>query len=401
VLIMGGDQVYPDSSRANYRDRLLFPYSLAFPDTDAGTAHTPVFLIPGNHDWYDGLVMFLGMFCKKEDAKLGNWRARQQRSYFAIKLTKDWWVWGIDIQLSENIDQPQAEYFQLVASKMAPGANVILCTAVPGWLTADELDEAGAFGAMGYVAWIAPKAKKNLAVPLVLSGDTHHYSRSEHVADVPTSNIISVKVESSHLLNLPSFGLSIHPFTPPQKTAARRNSAKLTPIEKSDYSLRSALMMCSGRAVGREAIASLVFLIEFLSDNEHLSALEVSDPDGSPALGGADHGAEHQFQHRLLAEGVGNDLEPSSLLDEQARRKRTSSARSSGDARRPSIRSQSDWRARIDAGILFSMVTKAALGANLAIPVNAQQLRHVTPQRISRFARESVSYSLYERCTPN
>jgi len=103
---MGGDQVYPDSSRANYRDRLLFPYSLAFPDTGTGTAYTPVFLIPGNHDWYDGLVMFLGMFCKKEDAKLGNWRARQQRSYFAIKLSKDWWVWGIDIQLSEDIDQP-------------------------------------------------------------------------------------------------------------------------------------------------------------------------------------------------------------------------------------------------------------------------------------------------------
>jgi len=59
-----------------------------------------------------------------------------------------------------------------------------------------------------------------------------------------------------------------------------------------------------------EATASLVFLIELLSDRNHLTALGVRDPDCPPAFRGADHGAEHQFQHRLLAEGVGNDLEP-------------------------------------------------------------------------------------------
>ena len=62
----------------------------------------------------------------------------------------------------------------------------------------------------------------------------------------------------------------------------------------------------------------LVFLIDLLSDDGHLAALEVGDLDGAPAFGGADHGAEHEFEHGLLAEGVGNDLEAPALLDEQA-----------------------------------------------------------------------------------
>jgi hypothetical protein len=34
-------------------------------------------------------------------------------------------------------------------------------------------------------------------------------------------------------------------------------------------------------------------------------------------LGGADHGAEHQLEHRLFAPGVGDDLEAPAFLDEQ------------------------------------------------------------------------------------
>ena len=35
-------------------------------------------------------------------------------------------------------------------------------------------------------------------------------------------------------------------------------------------------------------------------------------------FGGADHGAEHELEDGLLAEGVGDDLQASSLLEEQA-----------------------------------------------------------------------------------
>ncbi len=46
----------------------------------------------------------------------------------------------------------------------------------------------------------------------------------------------------------------------------------------------------------------LVFLIELLSEGGHLAAFEVGELDGSPTLGGADHGAEHELEDGFVAE---------------------------------------------------------------------------------------------------
>ena len=62
----------------------------------------------------------------------------------------------------------------------------------------------------------------------------------------------------------------------------------------------------------------LVFLIELLSEGGHLSALEIGELDGSPTLGGADHGAEHELEDGLFAEGIGDDLQAPAFLDEEA-----------------------------------------------------------------------------------
>lgn len=49
ILIMGGDQVYPVADDADYRTKLLKPYSYAFPQTEAPLdKHPSLFLIPGN-----------------------------------------------------------------------------------------------------------------------------------------------------------------------------------------------------------------------------------------------------------------------------------------------------------------------------------------------------------------
>ena len=64
-------------------------------------------------------------------------------------------------------------------------------------------------------------------------------------------------------------------------------------------------------------VRGLVFSIELLSDGAHLTTFQFTDPDGPPALGSTDHGTEHELEDGLLAEGVGNDLEPPALLDEQ------------------------------------------------------------------------------------
>ncbi len=177
LLVMGGDEVYPLASLENYQQRLRDPYNWAFPDPDPDSDAGPlVYAIPGNHDWYDGLVLFLGLFTRRDRLHLGGWRSRQGRSYFALQLTRDWWLWAVDAQLDDTIDQPQRDYFSAIAEAMEPDASVILCGPEPGWLYTRDPDSRSlqVYDLIGDIL----RAKCPMAkIPLVLSGDTHHYSR--------------------------------------------------------------------------------------------------------------------------------------------------------------------------------------------------------------------------------
>jgi hypothetical protein len=177
LLVMGGDEVYPTASLENYQRRLRDPYDWAFPDPAAQSDKGPlVYAIPGNHDWYDGLVLFLGLFTRKERLHLGGWRSRQSRSYFALQLTPDWWLWAVDAQLDDTIDQPQRDYFAAIAKELSLGARVILCGPEPGWLyTRDP----GSMSLTVYdtIGGILAAKRPDAKIVCVLSGDTHHYSR--------------------------------------------------------------------------------------------------------------------------------------------------------------------------------------------------------------------------------
>ena len=125
ILVMGGDQAYPQSSVQEYQDRFLDPYNWAY-TTD--TPRRKLFALPGNHDWYDGLGAFDSLFCSARDRisggigkQIGGWRCHQHRSYFAIKLPHDWWIWGADIQLAGVLDDSQRDYFDLVSKKATVG----------------------------------------------------------------------------------------------------------------------------------------------------------------------------------------------------------------------------------------------------------------------------------------
>jgi hypothetical protein len=174
ALVMGGDEVYPTATRDNYTIKVRKPYSFARPDTKP-VKRSPLLTIPGNHDWYDGLVTYLAIFCRDKSTAVGDWGTRQRRSYFAAKLTDKWWVWGIDIALVRDMDQPQADYFVSIASAMPNGSNIILCSAEPGWYKAESGGDS--FRSLSYAAWIAENANRDLRIPLVLSGDSHHYAR--------------------------------------------------------------------------------------------------------------------------------------------------------------------------------------------------------------------------------
>jgi hypothetical protein len=178
LLAMGGDEVYPHASAEHYTKRLRHPYNWAFPDPHPGLlAGPPVYAIPGNHDWYDGLVLFLAFFTRRtRHLHLGGWRSWQRRSYFALQLTERWWIWAMDAQLDDDVDQPQKDYFDVIAKQMPEGSNIIMCGPEPGWLYTLQA-KSKSLSVIDYVAWSALNAKRGISIPIVLSGDTHHYSR--------------------------------------------------------------------------------------------------------------------------------------------------------------------------------------------------------------------------------
>jgi hypothetical protein len=175
LLVLGGDQVYPTASWQEYRERLVLPYTAAL----AFVAKNPprMFAIPGNHDWYDGLTSFVRLFCQGD--WIGGWHTRQRRSYFAVRLPANWWVWGIDIQFDAYIDEPQLDFFRDVADQMDEGDRVILVTSKPSWVHVQDPEA-------------PPQSWKTLAyfeqtiihdhggeVALTITGDLHHYCHYE------------------------------------------------------------------------------------------------------------------------------------------------------------------------------------------------------------------------------
>jgi hypothetical protein len=175
LLVMGGDEVYPTATREEYRNRLWGPYRAALPWVKDETKVPHLFAIPGNHDWYDGLTSFLRLFC--QGRWFGGWKTQQHRSYFALKLPHNWWLWGLDVQLESDLDKPQIDYFLKVArNSMQAGDKVILCTAEPSWVYA-QLGDGTAQRNLDYVEQKIIEKEGKAEVAVTLAGDLHHYCR--------------------------------------------------------------------------------------------------------------------------------------------------------------------------------------------------------------------------------
>ncbi|HQU84780.1 MAG TPA: metallophosphoesterase [Pyrinomonadaceae bacterium] len=213
ILIFGGDGVYPTATTEEYEKKLVKPYRMAFnasrhgeipkiketesivletdgqPKEFANLKTKPhVFALPGNHDWYDSLVSFQKIFCThlfNGRTFAGGWRTRQKRSYFALKLPQKWWLLGIDLQLSHNIDVPQLEYFEKVLQQMEEGDKVVLCVPEPYWVKAIKYqDLPEAYEKFAEKEESIEKLEKILEdkkvkLKLYLAGDLHHYRRFE------------------------------------------------------------------------------------------------------------------------------------------------------------------------------------------------------------------------------
>jgi hypothetical protein len=174
VLLMGGDQVYPLARSDGYENRTKGPYRAALPEAPVDGPTPTLFALPGNHDWYDGLTAFLRLFARRKDGHLGAWRTQQRRSYFAVKLPADWWLFAIDEQFGAYIDDPQLLYFESAARRVGPQDRIIVMTPSPTWVKA--ADKPDAYDAVDYFirTILAPTGAN---VRLLVSGDLHHYAR--------------------------------------------------------------------------------------------------------------------------------------------------------------------------------------------------------------------------------
>jgi hypothetical protein len=179
ILLLGGDEVYPTADPVAYEDRFIGPFRAALPEAEP-LARPDMYALPGNHDWYDGLVSFLRVFCTR-DGSIGAWRTRQRRSYFAVKLPNDWWIWGIDIQLDTYIDDTQLDYFR--GQPVKPGDKVVLLTAKPAWVKAlpGKVDPPS----WRYLSFFEERVVRAAGAHLVatITGDLHHYARYEPATD--------------------------------------------------------------------------------------------------------------------------------------------------------------------------------------------------------------------------
>lgn len=206
LLVLGGDEVYPVASAAEYESRLTSVLRRASLMEEV-KHRPPVLALPGNHDWYDGLAAFRRVFCESRlrrdgasdvedhpDAPLtrvqklgrddvGGWGAFQSRSYFAVQLTPTWWLWAVDSQLDGPLDVEQMAYFRSVAHRVVDDdASVILCSATPSWLEARQRREpyvADADTPFYTLLWFIDRTlgrAESHRIRLVLTGDDHHYA---------------------------------------------------------------------------------------------------------------------------------------------------------------------------------------------------------------------------------
>jgi hypothetical protein len=179
VIVIGGDLSYPVGNREQYEQRLLLPFDEAFQQRKENKTTPELYAIPGNHDWYDNLAAFLPLFCSGR-RKVAGCQTRQTRSYFAMKLPHGWWMLGVDIQLSSDIDNAQVHFFREVAKDIQPDDGIILCVAEPHWIYSAAYKDLNPNFTENNLKFLEEDVlNKCKQIRVFLSGDLHHYKRYE------------------------------------------------------------------------------------------------------------------------------------------------------------------------------------------------------------------------------
>jgi hypothetical protein len=171
IVVHGGDLAYPRPSSETYRLRFVAPIEAALPAGPGGGSRPRMFLIPGNHDHYDGLESFVRFIIGR--ASLGGWKLPQKSSYFALQLPKGWWLLGLDIGITDDVDIFQYGTFcKIIDERIGDQDRVLVLTHRPQWVS-DAYN--GVTTGELFHQLLDRIGPTRLAMRL--AGDLHHYQR--------------------------------------------------------------------------------------------------------------------------------------------------------------------------------------------------------------------------------
>jgi hypothetical protein len=195
-MVICSDVVYPAGDVNEYRDKFFIPYK-GYPK--------PIYALPGNHDWYDGLNGFMVHFCGAEPSErsLGrNWILRrlwrkaarvkpevleccrtlrpepekhlkQPGPYFAID-TGPLRIVSIDTGINGQLDRDQGEWLRWVSSN-SPKPKILL-TGKPIYVDNEyKYDQGGIEDGAIKVDDVVRTAEHNYVA--AIGGDIHNYQR--------------------------------------------------------------------------------------------------------------------------------------------------------------------------------------------------------------------------------
>jgi hypothetical protein len=224
-LFVGGDTSYHVSDYATNSQRFQLPFRWAFasvrkfydktfsandkpnPDGTIENKETPelldaeparpIFAVPANHDYYDGIDGFNRQFRRpktpehlKDDPtppqlSILGFERKQQASYMALRLPFGWWLWGIDSELNK-IDFRQECFFKELNDREVP-KKIIVATPEPTTFFGrkplkvespdDEDKTARYFRILGLERPFMDEDLKEGTCRLDISGDVHNYER--------------------------------------------------------------------------------------------------------------------------------------------------------------------------------------------------------------------------------
>lgn len=160
-MLVASDVVYPAGAKDEYEAKFLLPYR---------DYRAPIYAVPGNHDWYDGLEGFMACFCGLPRPLEGGRAPVQPAPYFALD-TGPLRIVGIDVGILGRLDAEQGAWLRRVAydrdmPKVLVAGKPIVANAahdplpIQGGGTVDEIVR-------------DPRAQ----VVAVFSGDVHNYQR--------------------------------------------------------------------------------------------------------------------------------------------------------------------------------------------------------------------------------